>query len=87
MTTISWPTDVINHGGHCDTIRDEDCVKLSISNTILIQIHFVGTFCIIVTLRSLLRLDYGRSRVWSPTGTYQRLRNGQLLLPNKLIRV
>jgi len=21
MTTISWPTDVISHGGHSDTIR------------------------------------------------------------------
>jgi len=22
MTTISWPTDVISHGGHLDTMRE-----------------------------------------------------------------
>jgi len=22
MTTISWPTDIISHGGHWDTMRE-----------------------------------------------------------------
>jgi len=33
MTTISWRTDVISHGGHWDTVRK--CQMMVMTNTIL----------------------------------------------------
>jgi len=43
MTTISWPTDVISHGGHWDTIRENYFAEVKVTESVILKWKFRHT--------------------------------------------